>query len=115
MKLSRAAAALSAVALALLFAATRGHGRGRPERYTQLTFQRGTISNARFGADGQTVVFSASWEGLPSRVFVKPPDNPDPFSSRKTFPGPIKSKTKTDPCLRFLSEIKALISDTWRP
>ena len=38
--------------------------------YTQLTFRRGTILNARFAPDGQTVVYSAAWDGDPARVFT---------------------------------------------
>jgi eukaryotic-like serine/threonine-protein kinase len=32
-------------------------------RFRQLTFRRGPIDSARFAPDGQTVVFSANWEG----------------------------------------------------
>jgi hypothetical protein len=41
-----------------------------PPSYTQLTFRRGTIFNARFAADGETVVYSAAWDGQPERVFT---------------------------------------------
>jgi Tol biopolymer transport system component len=37
--------------------------------YQALTFQRGFIAGARFAPDGQTVVYAASWNGLPYRVF----------------------------------------------
>jgi len=38
-------------------------------RFTQLTFRRGGIWSARFAPDGQTIVFGASWEGLPLELF----------------------------------------------
>ena len=41
--------------------------------YQRLTFSRGTIWNARFTPDGQTVVYSAAWNGNPLDVFsVRP-------------------------------------------
>jgi serine/threonine protein kinase/Tol biopolymer transport system component len=38
-------------------------------RLTRLTFDRGTVRNARFTPDGKTVIYGASWNGLPYRVF----------------------------------------------
>ncbi len=37
--------------------------------YQRLTFRRGFVSNARFGPDGQTILYSADWDGAPSRIF----------------------------------------------
>jgi serine/threonine protein kinase/Tol biopolymer transport system component len=34
-------------------------------RFHQLTFQRGTIYAARFAPDGQSILFSAAWNGAP--------------------------------------------------
>ena len=34
-----------------------------PPLYTQLTFRRGILTGARFAPDGQTVVYSAAWDG----------------------------------------------------
>ena len=31
--------------------------------YKRLTFRRGTVTSARFGPDGNTIVYSAAWEG----------------------------------------------------
>ncbi len=36
-------------------------------RFQQLTFQRGQIISARFAPDGQTIVYSAAWDGRRSR------------------------------------------------
>ena len=38
--------------------------------YTQLTFRRGAVLSARFAPDGQTVVYSAAWDGQPAQVFT---------------------------------------------
>jgi serine/threonine protein kinase/Tol biopolymer transport system component len=38
--------------------------------YTRLTFRRGTVYTARFAPDGQTIVYSAAWEGEPARIFA---------------------------------------------
>ena len=45
-------------------------------RYTQLTFRRGEIRNARFTPDGQSVVYSALWDSEPLRVYSVRIDNP---------------------------------------
>jgi serine/threonine protein kinase len=37
--------------------------------FEQLTFQRGTIWSARFAPDGQTVIYSATWQGHPVELF----------------------------------------------
>jgi len=37
--------------------------------YHQVTFRRGTVSAARFAADGGTLVYSAAWDGGRSDVF----------------------------------------------
>jgi hypothetical protein len=38
--------------------------------YSQLTFRRGTIVSARFAPDGETIVYSAAWNGEHARVFT---------------------------------------------
>jgi eukaryotic-like serine/threonine-protein kinase len=47
-----------------------------PPLYHQLTFRRGTIRMAKFSPDGQTVVYSAAWEGNPSSLFSTRPESP---------------------------------------
>ena len=64
-----AAALVVGVALGpLLFGLLRSSA--PPPTYTQLTFRRGTIGNARFAPDGQTIVYTAAWDGQPLRVFT---------------------------------------------
>ena len=38
--------------------------------YHQLTFRRGAIRAARFAPDGQTIIYSAAWQGNPVEVFT---------------------------------------------
>ena len=59
-----------AVAVALALSASRG-SLTRPE-YHQLTRRRGTIGTARFTPDGQSVVYTALWEGLPPELYTVP-------------------------------------------
>ena len=70
--------AFAGVAGALLLAAGtyfvgRGAGATKPVRFQRLTFRRGSPGAARFGPDGQTVYYSAQWEGeLPEVFSVRP-------------------------------------------
>jgi hypothetical protein len=45
--------------------------------YLPATFRKGAVSAARFAPDGQSVVYSASWEGQPFAAFLTRPGNPD--------------------------------------
>ena len=65
--LAAAIVAAAVVAGALLDRALRPPS--PPPSFQRLTFRRGAVSNARFAADGRTVVYSAQWEGGPSEVF----------------------------------------------
>ncbi len=66
--------AVAAVALAALTATLalipRGTSPGLPPEFRPLTFRRGEVLNARFAPDGQTVVYSAAWEGRATELFV---------------------------------------------
>jgi Tol biopolymer transport system component/tRNA A-37 threonylcarbamoyl transferase component Bud32 len=65
-----------AAAIAGVIVGARAWHAQRPE-FRQLTFRRGTMYSARFASDGQTVVYSAAWEGAP---------RPEIFSSRVQGP-----------------------------
>ncbi len=65
-------ALFAAVGIAGVVAGARAWRAQRPD-FRQLTFRRGTIYSARFASDGQTVVYSAAWEGA---------RRPEIFSSR---------------------------------
>jgi hypothetical protein len=48
-----------------------GHGTASPPpgEMTRLTFRQGNIGKARFAPDGETVVYSAAWDGEPFRLY----------------------------------------------
>src|SRR5262249_36679932 len=41
----------------------------QPPSFRQITFSRGEVGSALFAPDGQTIVYSAGWEGKPFEVF----------------------------------------------
>jgi eukaryotic-like serine/threonine-protein kinase len=43
--------------------------------FHQLTFQRGTLRTARFAPDGETIVYSAAWNGQPNELFTTRADS----------------------------------------
>jgi eukaryotic-like serine/threonine-protein kinase len=46
--------------------------RGKPDspvQFQRLTFQRGRLQTARFAPDGQTIVYSAAWDGGPLELY----------------------------------------------
>jgi DNA-binding winged helix-turn-helix (wHTH) protein len=71
-------AVLAALALGatLAWVAMRPKAPPEPPSFQRLTFRRGFVSSARFSPDGQ-VVFSASWDGQPARVFATRSDPRD--------------------------------------
>ncbi len=66
-------AAIAALAVMAVLAAGvqagRRIARTAPPSFKRLTFQRGNIVTARFTGDGQTIVYGATWNGNPWRVF----------------------------------------------
>lgn len=71
---------LATVGCALLGFALFLHlnARGSAPSFAQMTFSRGFITGARFASDGKTLVYSASWSGGPSRVFLRKPASSEP-------------------------------------
>ncbi|MBA3639635.1 MAG: PD40 domain-containing protein, partial [Acidobacteria bacterium] len=69
------AASVTAGVLAARFMAPPA-GEDEPPRYRQLTFNRGAIGRARFTPDGQSIVYSAIWDGAPQRVYSVRLDSP---------------------------------------
>jgi len=45
--------------------------------YRRMTFRRGDVRGARFGPDGDTIVYSAAWDGLPTEIFVANRNSPE--------------------------------------
>jgi eukaryotic-like serine/threonine-protein kinase len=48
-----------------------------PLTFQRITFRRGLVENARFAPDGQTVVYSAAWDGNPPEIFAVTPGSPE--------------------------------------
>jgi eukaryotic-like serine/threonine-protein kinase len=86
----RKSLALPLAIIGILLAATAGLLLGRrtaggtQPHFQRLTFQRGTVLDARFGPDGQTVYYCAAWEGVTPRVFSLRPGSPE--SAALTLP-----------------------------
>ena len=60
---------LSLAAVAAVFVVAKNSVSREPPSYHQLTFRRGTIYSARFSPDGDTIVFSATWNGNPLDIY----------------------------------------------
>jgi hypothetical protein len=75
----------SLVFLVVGFLAGMSRGATPPPKFHQLTFRRGTVWSARFGSDGKTVLYSASWDAAPTEIFVASPESPE--SRPLGFPG----------------------------
>jgi DNA-binding winged helix-turn-helix (wHTH) protein/dipeptidyl aminopeptidase/acylaminoacyl peptidase len=71
-----AAAVLSLLPMAGYLAGRRAVEPSQP-KLLRLTFRRGIVRAARFAPDGRTVVYSASWDGHPSYLFLSRPDSPE--------------------------------------
>ncbi|HEX8096586.1 MAG TPA: serine/threonine-protein kinase, partial [Pyrinomonadaceae bacterium] len=78
------AALLAAVALAAFFAGRRNGltagehtAKSAPPGFQRLTFRRGVIPSARFAPDGQTIIYSAGWDGDQPQLFLTRPESPE--------------------------------------
>lgn len=70
-----------AIALTSVVAGAFLLGRARADReplpvFRQLTFRHGNIRGARLGPDGRTVVYAATWLGVPPDTYVIRPESP---------------------------------------
>jgi hypothetical protein len=75
--LAGAAIASAAIAGALAYSIGKKAGFVSPPSFRQITFSRGEVGGALFAPDGQTIVYSASWEGKPFEVFINRPESPE--------------------------------------
>jgi serine/threonine protein kinase/Tol biopolymer transport system component len=71
--------ALVAVAclIGLAFLVGRRTSRVSSPSFQRVTFRRGAIDNGRFANGGRTIVYSASWDGNPFRVYSTQSENPE--------------------------------------
>jgi len=60
------AGALAVIAVALIVTLRRPTP---PPSYQRVTFDAGTVYAARFSPDGQSIVYSAAWNGRPTQLF----------------------------------------------
>ncbi len=58
---------------------TRGTATVSPPSFTRLTYQRGIVFSARFAPDGH-VIYGASWDNKPIRLFTTRSDFPEPLA-----------------------------------
>jgi serine/threonine protein kinase len=49
---------------------------GQPQ-FQRITFRKGYVHQARFTADGKSIIYSASWDGGPGRIYFAIPGSPD--------------------------------------
>jgi eukaryotic-like serine/threonine-protein kinase len=62
---------------AVVYLAATKSGSRLPPSFQQLTYRRGTVWSARFGSDGKSIFYSASWDGHPTEIFVSSPESPE--------------------------------------
>ena len=62
-------AGLALAAAIVLFIRTPFTSSTTSPTYQRLTFRRGSIASAKFAPDGQTILYSAAWEGEPVEIF----------------------------------------------
>jgi len=110
--LAAVAVAVVAAALALGVAFGRwisGEGPVVPPTFTQRSFERHAIFNARFGPDGRTIFFDAALEGNQPQVFKLSPDSalPQKLGSPGTHLLSVSSKGE----LAVLTDVRYLV---WR-
>ena len=67
----------AAIASPFLYSAGKKAGFVEPPSFRQITFSRGEVGSALFAPDGQTIVYSAAWEGKPFEVFINRPESPE--------------------------------------
>src|SRR5262245_9490959 len=73
--LPAAAVLISTVAIAAFFAGKRPEK--APPEFQRLTCRHGLIGAARFAPDGQTVIYSATWQGDQRQLYSTSPENPE--------------------------------------
>ena len=67
----------AAIASPFVFKAGKKAGFVQPPAFRQITFSRGEVGSSLFAPDGQTIVYSAGWEGKPFEIFINRPESPE--------------------------------------
>jgi Tol biopolymer transport system component len=60
-----------------VFSAGKKAGFVQPPSFRQITFSRGEVASSLFAPDGQTILYSATWEGKPMEIFINRPESPE--------------------------------------
>jgi Tol biopolymer transport system component len=75
-RVARVLVAMLVIGAAATAAYLVGRGEGSPApTFRQLTFRHGAIAGARLGADGQTVVYRATWPGSTPELHILRPES----------------------------------------
>ena len=75
--ISAAVLAIAALIAALVARSDWFAAPSAPPAFTQLTFRRGLITEARFAPDGQTILYSAAWDGGLVQLYKKESVGPE--------------------------------------
>ena len=87
--LAVAVAAVAIVSLVSFYAGLKAVAPPAQPTFRQLTFRRGAITGARFSPDGNTLIYSAAFDGKPVELFTSHVESPESSSFR--LPANIKS------------------------
>ena len=72
-----AVAAFTIISLLAFYAGLKWAPLAVTPTFRPLTFRRGAISTARFDKDGETIMYSAAFDGRPIELFMLRPGSPD--------------------------------------
>jgi len=75
--LAAAAAVLIVAGVAAGLLAGKRFFQTLPPSFHRVTFRRGYIRSARFAPDGESIVYSAAWEGNLPEIFTARPESPE--------------------------------------
>ena len=78
--LAVAVAAVAILAILSFFAGLKQAPAPPQPTFRQLTFRRGTITGARFSPDGNTIIYSAAFDGKPVELFTSHLESPESSS-----------------------------------
>ena len=67
----------AAIAAPFVYSAGKKAGFVEPPAFRQITFSRGEVATSLFAPDGQTILYSAAWEGKPIEIFINRPESPE--------------------------------------
>jgi eukaryotic-like serine/threonine-protein kinase len=69
-------ALVAAVAIGVLAGRRLFRTEAPQPKFTAVTFRRGTVFNARFSPDGNSIYYAAAWDGNPVDIYVAGRDDP---------------------------------------